>query len=100
MKNFVRCKVYPGQFSDEFAVSGDQANGERFSLFVPVSEVRTDQTPTRDSAVDGWLQVAVWEMAGDTVVVKLPRESFESGRFVTVRGDQFQSPLLPAEARP
>ena len=100
MKNFIRCKVYPGQFSDEYAVSADQAEGDRFSLFVPTQYVQPDQPPTRDSAVEGWLQVSIWEQSGDSAVVKLPRESFESGRFVTVRLDQLQMPLQPIEARP
>jgi hypothetical protein len=98
MKNFVRCKVYPGQFSDEYAVSGEQADGHRFSLFVPTNYVVPDQSPAREASVEGWLQVSVWEPSGDTVVVKLPRDSFESGRFVTVRLDQLQNPLRPIEA--
>jgi hypothetical protein len=100
MKNFVRCKIYPGQFSDEFAVSGEQVNGERFSLFVPTSYVNPDQPPTRESSVEGWLQISIWQQSGDMAVVKLPRESFESGRFVTVRLDQLQMPLQPVEAQP
>jgi hypothetical protein len=100
VKNFVRCKVYPGQFSDEFAVSGEQANGQRFSLFVPTNYVAPDQTPTRESSVDGWLQISIWEQSGYEAVVRLPRESFESGRFVTVRLDQLQMPLQPIEAQP
>jgi hypothetical protein len=100
VKNFIRCKVYPGQFSDEYAVGGEQADGERFSLFVPIDYVKPDQPPTRDSSVEGWLQVWVWEPSGNTAVVKLPRESFESGRFVTVRLDQLQAPLQPIEAQP
>lgn len=98
MTNFIRCKVYPGQFSDEYAVSGEQTDGRRFSLFVPTNYVVPDQSPSRDSSVDGWLQVSVWEASGGAVVVKLPRDSFESGRFVTVRGDQLQNPLQPIEA--
>ena len=100
VKNFLRCKIYPGQFSDEFAVSGEQANGGRFSLFVPTNYVNPDQTPTRDTSVEGWLQISIWEQSGDRAVVKLPRESFESGRFVTVRLDQLQMPLQPIEAQP
>jgi hypothetical protein len=100
VKNFIRCKVYPGQFSDEFAVSGQQADGERFSLFVPAQYVAPEQSPTRDAAVDGWLQVSLWEQSGGGVVVKLPRESFESGRFVTVGLDQFKDPIDALEPQP
>jgi hypothetical protein len=93
MKNFIRCKVYPGQFSDEYAVSGQQADGERFSLFVPAKYVTPDETPTREVTVEGWLQISLWEQSGTNVIVKLPRESFESGKFVTIGVDQLQHPL-------
>ncbi len=86
----LRCKVFPGQFSSEFAVKAVQANGEAFSLFAPVSAVETDESPTRDRAVDGWLKVTLWEKRGDLAIVKLPRESFESGRFVTVSVGSFK----------
>jgi hypothetical protein len=98
MTSLIRCRVYPGQFSDEYAVSGEQAGGERFSLFVPVHYVTTDAPPTRDAAVEGWIHVAVWEQSGNNAVVLLPRQSFESGRFVTVRMDQFQAPAQNLEA--
>src|SRR5438105_15049291 len=100
MELLLRCKIYPGQFSDEFAVSGVQASGEKFSLFAPTRAVRADETPTRDRAVDGWLSVSLYERRGDRAVVFLPRESFESGRYVTARADQFQIWPSPTEARP
>jgi hypothetical protein len=97
---FLRCKVYPGQFSGEFAVSGEQVGGEKFSLFAPSRFVRTEQEPTRDCAVDGWLQVELWEQKGNSVVVRLPSESFESGRYVTVGIEQFRTRPVPAGANP
>jgi hypothetical protein len=100
LKNFVRCKVYPGQFSDEYAVSGEQAGGERFSLFVPSQYVAPDREPTRDTPVEGWLQVWLWDQVGTKFVVKLPRESFESGRFVTVWTGQLRDPLPAVESQP
>jgi hypothetical protein len=87
----IRCKVFPGQFSIEHAVSAAQANGEIFSLFAPVEAVEVDEAPTRERAVDGWLTVSLWEQRGDLAVVKLPRESFESGWFVTVSVKQFKT---------
>lgn len=86
----IRCKVFPGQFSSEYAVEGVQANGEKFSLFAPEKFVETDETPTRDRVVDGWLKVSLWQRAGDRYIVRLPRESFESGRFVTVSFSSFK----------
>jgi hypothetical protein len=84
MKAQIRCKVFPGQFSSEYAVEGTQANGENFSLFAPVEDVETDRPVTRERAVEGWLRVTVWKQVGDLMVVRLPGESFECGRFVTV----------------
>lgn len=95
----IRCKVFPGQFSSEFAVTGVQANGTKFSLFAPAKVVETDESPTRDRAVDGWLKVVLWEQAGDRAVVRLPRESFESGWFVTVHVSQFKVWPEPVEAQ-
>jgi hypothetical protein len=91
MEYHIRCKVFPGQFSNEFAVKAQQADGETFSLFAPFNTVEFDESPTRDRAIDGWLKVAIWEQKGDKVIVKLPRESFESGRFVTVNVTQFKN---------
>lgn len=90
MEYQIRCKVFPGQFSNEYAVKAQQIGGESFSLFAPIPAVEPDETPTRERAVDGWLKVAIWEQKGDKVIVKLPRESFESGRFVTVSVTQFK----------
>lgn len=98
MENQIRCKVFPGQFSNEYAVKSQQIDGESFSLFAPVLTVETDETPTRDRAVDGWLKVTIWEQKGDKVIVKLPRESFESGRFVTVSVTQFKVRPQPVRA--
>jgi hypothetical protein len=95
----IRCKVFPRQFSSEFAVKGVQANGTGFSLFAPATTVETDEPPTRDRAVDGWLEVQLWEQAGDQAVVRLPRESFESGRFVTMTMSQLKTRPTPIETR-
>ena len=56
----IRCQVFPGQFSSEFAVTGVQANGTNF-LCCTAKVVETDESPTRDRAVDGWLKVVLWE---------------------------------------
>jgi len=94
----LRCKVFPGQFSTELAIEGTQSDGMKFSLFAPISLVTTDEPPTRDRSVDGWLRVSVWEKKGTTSLVKLPRESFEIGRFVTVESGQLQAVREPVQA--
>jgi hypothetical protein len=91
MEYQIRCKVFPGQFSNEYAVKAQQIDGSSFSLFAPIQDVETDEMPTRDRAVDSWLKVTIWEQKGDKVIVKLPRESFESGRFVTLSVTQFKT---------
>lgn len=94
---WIRCKVYPGQFSNEYAVKATQSGGGEFSLFAPLRSVQTDETPTRDSPVDGWLEVTLYDRKDNTVVVRLPRESFESGRYVTVDLAQFRE--MPEAAK-
>ena len=47
---------------------------------------------------DGWLKVTLYERSRDKAVVKLPRESFESGRFVTVSVAQFRERPTPLGA--
>ncbi len=91
----IRCKVFPGQFSNEYAIEGVQADGDHFSLFAPVTAVEPDESPTRDRQVDGWLRVILWEKTRDLVIVQLSRESFESGRFVTVRLTEFKESPRP-----
>jgi len=95
----IRCKVFPGQFSNEYAVKATQIGGESFSLFAPISAVETEETPTRDKAVDGWLTVTIWELKGDKAIIRLPRESFESGRFVTMSVTQFKTRPEPVGAQ-
>lgn len=97
MEHEIRCKVFPGQFSSEYSVEGVQASGDPFSLFVPSEKVEVDEAPTRERPVDGWLKVGIWDLTGNRAVVKLPRESFESGRFVTVGMNQFKSAPQPVE---
>jgi len=100
MKAEIRCKVFPGQFSNEYAVECVDANRKNFSLFAPANQVESDELPTRDKAVDGWLNVTLWETSGDVAVVRLPRESFESCSFVTVNFSQFRSVPEPIQAQP
>jgi hypothetical protein len=98
MEAKLRCKVFPGQFSTELAIEGVQSDGAKFSLFAPVALVTPDEAPTRDRSVDGWLQVSVWEEEGATTLIKLPRESFEVGRFATVNSADLQVEREPVKA--
>jgi hypothetical protein len=95
----IRCKVYPGQFTGEYAVSAAQVGGGEFSLFVPESYVQADENPTRDRAVDGWLKVSLYKQEGDCAIVQLPRECLESGRYVTVSLQQAQNGMQLMDQR-
>ncbi len=88
METWLRCSISLGQFSGEFAVTGEQADGSTFSFFAPANQVRIQKRPEKGEAVEGWVRVQLWENGGDKAVVRLPRESFEKGRYVTVRADQ------------
>ena len=85
----LRCKVFPGQFSSERSVERVLADGERVSLFATAKHVTSDEPVTRDRSVEGWLRVSVWEDQEKKVLVRLPRESFESGLFVTIAAAQY-----------
>ena len=98
MENWLRCTITPGQFSEyEFAVDGQQSNGNGFSLFVPKEQVERDEEPTRSHAVEGWLPVEIWDQKEDRVLVRLPREAFGTGYFVTVKAADVRSIPLPKE---
>ena len=60
--------------------------------------VTSDEAVTRDRAVEGWIKVTIWEDQGDRLVVRLPRESFESGLFVTISSAQLQPGRASVEA--
>src|SRR5262245_42707804 len=82
---WLSCQVAPGQFSNEYAVSGRQANGEEFSLFVSTLDARLDRPLESEESVAGWLRVDVWERKKDQVLVRLPVQTLERGlQFVTV----------------
>lgn len=86
----LRCRVTPGQFDNEYAVSASQSNGKVFSLFVPKELVWCDGEPSFDHPLDGLLSIEIWKQQNGSVVVQLPRPSLEAGRFVTVSGNQIQ----------
>jgi hypothetical protein len=82
---WLSCQVSPGLFSNEYAVSGQEANGEEFSLFVPTRYVRPSCLPGDKESVPGQVRVDVWEKKGDQVLVRLPGQTLERGiQFVTV----------------
>ena len=87
----MRCTVYPGQFSAEYAVVVQANSGQTFSLFAPRRLVMCDQTPTGNDGEEGWLSVEVLREENGTYLVKLPRHTLENGQFLTVSASQLQA---------
>jgi len=72
-------------FSGEVAVRGKTAEGTEFSLFVADDYVEYDAPAASSHPVDGWIHVDVLAREGGLVLVRLPGQTFENGRTVTVR---------------
>ncbi len=85
MQAWLRCRIGPGQFPDEFAVGGTKHDGRPFSLFAPQQTVQSLEGADRGEAL---VRVTVYEKKGNLVLVKLPQQTFENGYFITVRDDQ------------
>jgi hypothetical protein len=98
----IRCSVHPGQFSSEYAISGEARDGGRFSLFADKRYVEVEGVPSMGVAVPGWLTVSLWDREGDAVIVRLPSESLEAGWWVTVGAGQFRDevPQLATAGEP
>lgn len=76
---YIKCRLTPGQFSDEYAVSFADHRGEPLSLFTNVGNA---------SPYEG-LRVTVLEEKDDLLLVRLPSEiEGIGGYFVTLRRDQ------------
>src|SRR5438093_1501468 len=91
MEHWVLCRVYPGQFSVEYAVVVRQADGGDVSLFVPQDWVECEGVPALDRPVSGWLRVALIEKKEHVALVFLPRSTLENGQYVTIHLDQLEA---------
>jgi hypothetical protein len=78
--------VSPGQFPDEYAVSGQQYDGRTFSLFASADTVR-EAWP---GAGQGRVLVDVIDRREDLCLVRLPAQTIENGQHVTVRASQLE----------
>ena len=99
MENWLRCTVTIGQLPGEYGVEGLQANGAVFSLFAPTETVEPDEEPTRDQVASGWVKVVVLDQSEGRALVRLPRQTFQSGAFVTVGCDQLRTPPRPTRRK-
>jgi hypothetical protein len=84
----IRCQLYPGQFSSEYAVVVESLSGRVYSLFASRDGVANDREPTLDEPTDGWLRVKVLQQEGNNVLVRLPQSTLENGSYLAVRRDQ------------
>jgi hypothetical protein len=91
MEHWLRCQVYPGQFSVEYAVVVRQSDEKEVSLFAPQALVDCEQAPTFDRPVPGWIKVVLVKQQGDLVLLQLPRSTLENGQYITVRADQLMT---------
>ncbi len=86
----LRCQVYPGQFSSEFAVVVESFTGRAFSLFASREDVQCEREPSLDEPTTGWLKVKLLEQKGNNFLVLLPQTTLENGSYLSVRHDQLR----------
>jgi len=88
MKNWLKCMIFPGQFTGEYAVQGKLFDGTGFSLFAEKEDLEFTREPTFDKAVEGWIRIELGPQKDDLLLVTLPQPSFENGQTITVRTKQ------------
>lgn len=95
---FLRCSVASGQFSGEYAVSGNTFDGEGFSLFAPKEFVITQSNVEEVGKVDGLVEVEEIDRDGELVLVKLPRQTLENGTTITISASELETNSMRQEA--
>lgn len=91
MEYWLRGRVYPGQFSVEFAVVVRQSDGTEVSLFVPQDFVEVEGIPASNHPLLGRLRVALVDKQGDLALVHLPRQTLENGEYITVQANELEA---------
>ncbi len=87
-EHWLRCKIVPGQLMGEFAISGTLFDGTEFSMFARENDMEFEGVPSEQSPADGWIRVSVMDRRGKLVLIQLPGQAIENGRFVSVNDDQ------------
>lgn len=77
----LKCDISEGQFSGEFAVSGEDAGGKAFSLFAREQDVDHQRS---------LLRIEQLAKGNGMILVRLPEDTLENGNTVTVRQEQLQ----------
>ena len=88
MKEWLECKITPGQFSGEYAVRGEMFDGTSFSLFAPKKDLMFSEEPSANKPVKGLIRIVQGAQKNDLLLVSLPRPTFENGRTITVKKEQ------------
>jgi hypothetical protein len=88
MDAWLNCTISSGQFSDEFAVSGRDFQGNGFSFFAPANCVRPNSAPPEGAEAPARVLVVILGQRDDLTLVQLPATTFDNGATVTVREDQ------------
>lgn len=89
-KIWLECIVSPGQYSDEYTISGKLFDGISFSLFAEKADVEVHGIPTKDHSTRGWIRVIPGTSKDGLLLVRLPTPTFEHGQIITVRKDQIR----------
>jgi hypothetical protein len=75
----VRCKVFPGLFSDEREVMLELSDGQTVSVPISGHCVTTDQDLGENDGVDGLVRLVVIEKNDDYVIIELPQPPVARG---------------------
>jgi hypothetical protein len=87
----LRCRISPGQFSGELAVSAQDFKDVKFSLFVDSAHVEHECPEIGDGVeCDGRLIVDILEQKQGLALIRLPGRTFGNGSTVTVRTSQLE----------
>ena len=92
---WLKCEISEGQFTGEYAVSGETFDGDGYSLFCPEEFVEGDPAIGGEA---GWIKVDVLAREGDLLLVKLPQRTLENGTTITVKSSQVEMRPVRLEA--
>lgn len=98
MTCWLKCRIAPGQFSNEFSVVAKSFDGNEFSLFAQRESVDVSREEFRDQPIEGKLRVELLRREGNNALIRLPHESFEAGLWPTVAIADISYPTIPSFA--
>jgi hypothetical protein len=91
MKTWLKCTIFPGQFTGEYAVQGKLFDGTGFSLFAEKEDLKFSGEPTFDKPIEGWISIELGPKKDDLLLVTLPQATFENGQTITVKTSQVRN---------